>query len=93
MRWKNFVDLLEFVDNALNDKQEYHGHLGGNVFCKVAVNNACVDIRQYWKPQDDVVPTKKGMCLRPREYQRLKEAVPEIGRTLPELDAVVPCYL
>ena len=24
-----------------------------------------MDIRQYWKPREEVVPTKKGLCLRP----------------------------
>ena len=53
----------------------------------------CVDIRQYWKPQEELVPTKKGICLRPSEYDRLKELLPEIGNTLPELSAVVSCFL
>lgn len=92
MRWKNFVDQLEYVDQALEDKKSYGNHLGGNVYCNVGENSVCVDIRQYWKPQEEVVPTKKGLCLRPNEYQRLKEVLPEVGRTLPELDAVVPCY-
>ena len=52
-----------------------------------------MDIRQYWKPQEEVVPTKKGLCLRPIEYIAVKELVPEIGRALPELDGVVPCYM
>ena len=45
-----------------------------------------MDKRQYWKPQEEVVPMKKGLCLRPLD-------VPEIGRALPELDGVVPCYM
>ena len=46
-----------------------------------------MDIRQYWKPKDE------GLCLRPIEYSVLKQLIPEIGTTLPELDAVVPCYM
>ena len=50
-------------------------------------------IRQFWMPRDELVPTKKGLCLRPIEYSFLKEFVPQIGTTLPELDRVVPCYI
>ena len=52
-----------------------------------------MDIRQYWKPQEEGVPTKKGLCLRPLEYIAIKKLVTEIGRALHELDGVVPCYV
>ena len=93
MRWKNFVDQLEYVDKALENKQSYGSHLGGNVYCNIGERSVCVDIRQYWKPVDNVVPTRKGMCLRPAEYVKLKEHVLEIGQSLPELDTVIPCYM
>ena len=64
-----------------------------NVNCTITKGSACMDIRQYWKPQEEVVPTKKGFCLRPLEYIAVKELVPEIVRALPELDGVVPCYM
>ena len=41
-----------------------------------------MDKRQYWKPQEEVVPMKKGLCLRPLEYIAVKELVPEIGEGL-----------
>ena len=52
-----------------------------------------MDIRQYLKTQEEVVPTKKGLCLRPLKYSSIKELVPEIERVLPELDAVIPYYM
>ena len=36
---------------------------------------------------------KKGLYLRPLEYIAVKELLAEIGRALPELDGVVPCYV
>ena len=93
MRWKNWVHQLEYADAALQEKKSYGHHIGGNVYCNVAENGVCVDIRQYWKPQEELVPTKKGICLRPSEYDRLKELLSEIGNALPELSAVVPCFL
>ena len=32
MRWKNWVDQMEYVDKALVNKQSFIYHLGGNVF-------------------------------------------------------------
>ena len=93
MRWKNWVDYIEYLDQALAAKQEYGSHLGGNVYCTVTKGSGCVNIRQYWKPEEEVVPTKKGLCLRSIEYNKLKELIPEIGKILPDLNAVVPCYL
>ncbi len=92
-RWKHFVESVETIDDALNTKylEFYNNHLGGNVYC--TVEGVCVDIRQYWKPADTVIPTRKGICLRADEYKRLKDSIPQIGQTLPELDAFVPCYL
>ena len=85
MRWKNLVHQLKYADAALQRKRSYGHHIGGNVCCNVAENGVCVDIRQYWKPQEELVPNKKGICLRSSEYDRLKELLPEIGNALPEL--------
>ena len=93
MRWKEFLDQLDYLDEALKEKKSYNRHLGGNVNVTVTENSVYVDIRQHWKPATEVVPTKKGLCLRPKEFSLLKQLLPEINRTLPELDAVVPCYL
>ena len=91
MRWKNLVDRIEDVDKALQNGSDYRLHLGGNVFCSVWEANPCVDIRQYWQPEDKVVPCKKGLCLRPDEYRRLKLMIPDVGSLVPELSSVVPC--
>ena len=93
MRWKNLVNQIEYVDKALENKLSYGYHIGGNVHCSIGENSVCVDIRQYWKPNEEAVPTKKGICLRPKEYNRLKELMPNTGKTLPELHGVIPCYL
>ena len=92
-RWKSLVDAIETIDQTLKDKRDYESHLGGNVYCRVQQDNPCVDIRQHWKPENEVIATKKGICLRPLEYKRLKEVLPEIDQALPELYAVVPCHL
>ena len=66
------VDMFEFLDQALDEKREYATHLGGNVYASVKASGICVDIRQHWLPpnQAEVVPTKKGITLRPGEIER-----------------------
>ena len=84
MRWKNWIDYLEYADQSRTEKQNHKSHLGGKVYCTITKGTACMDIRQYWKPQEEMVPTKKGLCLRPQEYIDVKELTTEIGRALPE---------
>ena len=59
MQWKNWVDYLEYADQARPEKQNYKSHLGGNVYCTITGGSACMDVRQYWKPHEEVVPTKR----------------------------------
>ena len=61
MRWKNWVDYLEYADQARTEKQNYKSHLGGNVYCTITEGSACMDIRQYWKPQEEVKTYEKGI--------------------------------
>ena len=96
-RWKMLVDMFEFLDQTRTDNREYNTHLGGNVYVSVQPNNVCVDIRQHWLPpnQTDVVPTKKGITLRPGEYAKLKDSASVLGDFffVPELSSVVPIDL
>lgn len=92
-RWKLLVDSLEFLDRSLDEQKDYKSHLGGNVYASIQANNNCINIRQFWLPpnQTEIVPTKKGICLRSSEYAKLKAAASMIGDFVPELNAVVPC--
>ena len=85
MRWKNWVDYLEYADQARTEKQNYKSHLGGNVYCTITEGSACMDIRQYWKPQEEVIPTKKGLYVRGKRRERtvLKKKGPPGERDKP----------
>jgi hypothetical protein len=91
---KSLSDKLQFIDEALKQNEETKMHLGFNVYVSVRKDNPCVDLRQYWKPpnHDDTVPTKKGLCLRPAEYDHLKSNWEDILKNLPELETFVLCY-
>ncbi|XP_063411141.1 uncharacterized protein LOC134694076 [Mytilus trossulus] len=92
-RWKMLVDSFDYLDQALVENNTYTTHVGGNVYASITTNSVCVDLRKNWLPpnQTEVVPTKKGITLRPMEYTKLKEAVSVIGDFVPELNTVVPC--
>ena len=66
------MDSSEYIDKALKNGKPYQSQLDGNVYCTVRENNPCVDIRQFWKPEEEIVPCKKGLCLRPGEYQSFR---------------------
>ena len=63
MRWKFLLDHIQYVDEALKNHKAYVHHLGGNVFCTVTTNSPCVDIRQYWTPTEEIVPSTNRLCL------------------------------
>jgi hypothetical protein len=91
--WKMLVDMFEFLDQALDEMRDYDTHLGRNVYATMKASGICVDIRQHWLPpnQTEVVPTKKGITLRPSEYAKLKDVASVICDFVPELNSVVPC--
>lgn len=87
------MDSFEFWDQALAEKRDYITHLGGNVYASVQANSICVDNRQCWFPKNrtEVVSTRKGICLKPTEYGKVKNTACVIGDFVPELISVVPC--
>ena len=93
--FKSLELSLDMIDSALQNKEDLQYHMGSNIFCTVKKDSPCVDIRQYWRPpnQKELVPTKKGLCLRPVEYRTLKSRVSELHKVIPELQTLVPCFL
>lgn len=90
---KSLSDKMDFIDESLDKHEEGTWHLGHNVYVSLQENNPCVDIRHYWRPpnQNEIVPTKKGLCLRPTEYGNLKKFWKDIEQSLPELETFVFC--
>lgn len=83
------------IDEALNKKEELYFHMGSNIACVIQKDNPCVNIRQFWRPpnEEKLVPTKKGLCLRPQEYKALKSHIVEIEKAVPGHESLVPCYM
>lgn len=105
MQYKNLLAALDLTITPAftNDQKELQfkaakngsHHLGANVFVSARQDNPCVDIRQYWKPSNyiTIVPTKRGLCLRPTEFKALQSYISDIEKLLPELKDVIPCYM
>ena len=93
--FKSLALATDMVDTAMNKNEDLHYHIGGNIFLTVRSDNPCVDIRKYWKPENEVnlVPTKKGICLRPTEYVNLKSHVSNLEKEVPQLETIVPCFM
>lgn len=93
--FKTFALALDMIDTALSKKEELNYHMGSNIFSTIQQGNPCVNIRQHWRPQDKeiLVPTKRGLCLRPVEYRALNLRIAEIEKVIPELELLVPCFL
>lgn len=91
---KTLSSFLESIQKTLEEKGGNKWHLGYNVHVIVKEDNPCVDIRQFWVPpgDDESVPTKRGLCLRPAEYHNLTKHWSEIENHLPELKDFVLCY-
>lgn len=93
MRWKLLVESFDELDKALQDKTKYSSHIGGNVFVSARSDSVCIDIRQFWIPPNktDLVPCRKGICLRPDEYSKLKDTATVMNEFQPLLNTCIPC--
>lgn len=93
--FKTLTLSTDLIDTALAKKEELNYHVGANIFISVKSDGPCVNIRIYWKPENEenLVPTKKGICLRPLEYGKLKSHLSSIEKAFPELETTEPCFL
>lgn len=93
--FKTLTLSTDLIDTALAKKEELNYHVGSNIFISVKSDSPCVNIRKYWKPENEenLVPTKKGICLRPLEYGKLKSHLSSIEKAFPELETTEPCFL
>ena len=85
----------DMINTAMNKNKDLHYHFGGNIFITVRSDNPCVDIRKYWNPENEVnlVPIKKGICLRPAEYGTLKSHASNLEKEVPQLETIVPRFM
>lgn len=85
---KTLKNGMESIQESLKKNEDLKWHLGMNVYASVQKDNPRVDIRQYWKRPllDESVPTKKGLCFRPQEFDIFLKHWEEIIKAMPELE-------
>ena len=91
---KTLLMEVENIDDALEKNKQFKSHIGDNMYCIFEQDSACVNIRNYWKtPEGDVVPTKRGLTLRPTEYEIFRMALEKMEELVAELLTTIPCAL
>lgn len=89
-------DLDKYFEDYLSGSisEEHSIHLGGGIY--VTVNNKfpVINIRHWWKPNDETEPkpTKRGLILNRDKWSLLKDVMTLIRDFVPELnDASIGC--
>ncbi|KAJ8300404.1 hypothetical protein KUTeg_021923 [Tegillarca granosa] len=78
---KKGIALLQRCQRLYRKKEDYKQHLGENVYLSVQKGYACVNIRQWFLPenQTSIVPTKKEIALTFKKWNNLKGAIDLVG--------------
>jgi hypothetical protein len=111
-KWKRLCDLIIEIDECVNDVMEkknnvaFKEHIGGGWFVSVTSGISCVDIRKFFKlddnqvlaphlnTDDDLKPTRIGLALKFPEWQQLKTNVrTSIDIVRPDIENLQLCYL
>lgn len=80
---KTLNNGMESIQESLKKNEDLKWHLGMNVYASVKKK----------RPQlDESVPTKKGLCFRPQEFDIFLKHWEEIIKAMPELEKCVACY-
>ncbi|KAK3107734.1 hypothetical protein FSP39_021147 [Pinctada imbricata] len=67
------------------ERQRQQWHLGNDIYVTVDDAFPLLDIRRYWKPEDQYVPTTKGVKLTMRRWESLKNCTAVIRDFVPNL--------
>ena len=97
-RWAEFVRCIDEITenvNGLIAKQyvQLIRPIGGKWYVSVTTGFACVNIRQYYYNYEmkGQRPSKQGIALRLREWNALKDVIPQLHQKYPALSTAQPC--
>lgn len=85
---ESFLDgMTEALKNHSERQVEETWFLGSNIFVKASKDYPLLDLRHYWKPDpnEDFVPTRKGIKLNRRRLDQLRNAALIIRDFIPSL--------
>lgn len=91
---KKEIDEMLLTSLTVELTETYICHLGGGIYVTVDQKFPTVDIRHFWKPVgvDKVIPTRKGLALNKRKWERLCNVMKIMRDFLPELNEALICY-
>ena len=96
-RWQTFTNCVDIIQEALQSGKNFEKsvHLGGNYYASKEKDYWCVDIRKWWIPPNNtqLTPTRKGITLRPTEFNILVQSIASVDSVVPELSTIQPCYM
>jgi hypothetical protein len=89
---ERITDALKLVEDE-DGEVSFRHHIGRNIFVTVDTGREYVNIRQWCLPEgaEQVVPTRKGICLLTEEWNALLEHATEVEKLVPEVKGGVPC--
>ena len=99
-QWVELVHCIIPVNTKIKSVRnpyvaDYKHHLGGNKYVRVSTDFHCVDLRQFWLPENarEVVPTKRGIALNLLQWNKFKAAVKAVPLYVPEVLTTGQCVL
>jgi hypothetical protein len=97
VRWHTFVIQFDEIENAINQLRErqyvkYFQHIGGGWYVSITTGYYCIDIRRFYKKDEEIKPTREGFTLKVSEWPTLKAIAEKLPIDVPALAAVQPCY-
>jgi hypothetical protein len=96
-RWLLLVLAEDDINEAvkqLNDNQQvkYCHHIGANWYVSVATGFRCVDLRRFYKKDDELRPTREGLALHLNEWTELRDLFPQLTIEALALHTAQPCF-
>jgi len=99
-RWSRFVCMIEDIDVHVRQASwgkstAYQKHIGCKWYVSVGDNYPTVDIRRWYvnvKKGNRIMPTRVGIALTYRQWDKVKEAVRKVEQQVPALVAISPCW-
>ena len=87
------VQAADIIKN--NVGTDYYFHLGANCFIETLSTSENIHFAKYEEIYEDVhaLSVDEGIALNKSQFNVIVEKMCEIEAVIPELSAIVPCYL
>ena len=96
-RWARFVSEIPMMDRIIERVKNYKPtdfkcHLGGTWHVSINDRFPVVDFRRWYMKNSVLHPTTMGIALTHGQWEKLKNAVEQIEKEVPQLTAISACW-